>query len=131
MASSTPSEGEKLPDKFKQFIARYPELGEAHARIGQFCQQAGPLDRKTIELVKIGISIGAGLETATRSHVRQALRHGASESELEQIALLAYNTCGWPRMMMGWMWIQQQLDKHSSASTRQEQSPAQGDKETS
>lgn len=102
---------EKLPGKFKEFITRFPELGELHARVGQACESAGPLDRKTIELVKIGISIGAGLETATRSHVRQAMQHGATEKELEQVALLAYNTCGWPRMMMAWAWVRQQLER--------------------
>jgi 4-carboxymuconolactone decarboxylase len=104
---------EKLPGKYMEFVSRYPELGEAHARIGRACEGAGPLDRKTIELVKIGISIGAGLETAVRSHVRQALQHGATVAEVEQVALQAYNTCGWPRMMAAWSWVRQQVERES------------------
>ena len=93
--------------------------GEAFAVLAlvdvEACQLAdavesyGPLDRKTCELIKIGISVGAGLETATRSHVRRAMQHGATEPEIEQAVLLAYNTCGFPRMVMGWQWARQQI----------------------
>ena len=100
---------EKLPGTFKEFVTKFPELGEAHEKIGKACEGYGPLDRKTIELIKIGISIGAGLETATRSHVRRALQHGATEQEIEQAVLLAYNTCGFPRTVMGWQWARQQI----------------------
>ncbi len=27
------------------------------------CEEAGPLDRKTLDLIKVGICVGAGLET--------------------------------------------------------------------
>ena len=60
-----------------------------------------------MELIKIGISVGAGLEPATRSHVRQALQPGASDIEIEQAVLLAYNTIGWPRMIAAWTWARQ------------------------
>lgn len=102
---------EKLPGVYQQFVARYPKLGDAHQQIGKAVQGCGPLDRKTLELIKIGISVGAGLETATRSHVRQALQHGATETEIEQAVLLAYNTIGWPRMIAAWTWARQQIDR--------------------
>ena len=111
MTATDDAQPEKLPGKFKDFVRRYPELGEAHQRVGQAAESYGPMDRKTIELVKVGLCIGAGLETATRSHVRQAMQHGATEAELEQVALLAYNTCGWPRMVMAWTWVRQQLER--------------------
>ena len=111
MSYSDDPRPEKLPGTYQQFVARFPELGEAHAKIGRAAESYGPLDRKTIELVKIGISVGAGLETATRSHVRQALQHGASAAEIEQAVLLAYNTVGWPRMIMAWTWARQQIER--------------------
>ena len=102
---------EKLPGVYKQFVAKYPKLGEAHQHIGKAVEACGPLDRKTLELIKIGISVGAGLETATRSHVRQALQHGATEAEIEQAVLLSYNTIGWPRMIAAWTWARQQIER--------------------
>ena len=44
-----------------------------------------------------------------RSHVRRAMQHGATEAEIEQAVLLAYNTVGFPRMVMGWQWARQQI----------------------
>ena len=111
MSYSDEPQPEKLPGVFKQFVAKYPELGDAHQKIGKAIESYGALDRKTIELIKVGISIGAGLETATRSHVRQAMQHGASAAEIEQAVLLAYNTVGWPRMIAGWTWARQQIER--------------------
>ena len=101
----------KTPGTFKQFIARFPALGELHEQIAQAVEAAGPLDAKTLELIKIGISLGAGLESATRAHVRKAMTHGATKPEIEQAILLAYNTCGWPRMVAAWQWAQQQFER--------------------
>jgi 4-carboxymuconolactone decarboxylase len=100
---------QKLPSTYKEFVTKFPELGKAHEAIAKAVEGYGPLDAKTCELIKIGISIGAGLETATRSHVRRALQHGATEAEIEQAILLVMNTCGFPRMVMGWQWARQQI----------------------
>ena len=102
---------QKLPGTYKEFVARFPKLGQAHEDIAKACESYGPLDRKTCELIKVGLSVGAGLETATRSHVRRAMQQGASEQEIEQAVLLAYNTCGFPRMVMGWQWARQQIER--------------------
>ena len=100
-----------VPKTFKRFVEAYPALGEAHEQIAKFVDQAGPLDRKTCELIKIGLSVGAGLETATRSHTRRALEHGASRAEVEQAILLAMNTCGFPRTVAAWKWAQPCFDE--------------------
>ena len=63
--SATQPIKQDLPKTFKEFIGKFPELGEAHEKIARACESYGPLDRKTRELVKIGLSVGAGLETAT------------------------------------------------------------------
>lgn len=101
----------KLPGTFKAFITKFPALGAAHESIAKAVDAAGPLDRKMCELIKIGLSVGAGLETATRSHVRRAMEHGANEAEIEQAILLAMNTCGFPRTVMAWQWARQQIER--------------------
>lgn len=102
---------QKLPGAYKQFVTKFPKLGEAHEQIAQAVESYGPLDRKTIDLIKIGLSVGAGLESAVRSHVRRALQDGATEQEIEQAVLLSYNTCGWPRMVAAWTWARQQIER--------------------
>jgi 4-carboxymuconolactone decarboxylase len=102
-----------LPGTFKAFITKFPVLGEAHEDVARAIESYGPLEAKTRELIKIGISIGAGLETATRSHVRHALQHGATEPEIEQAVLLAMNTCGFPTTVKAWQWARQQIERGS------------------
>jgi len=101
----------KIPGTFKKFVAKYPALGKAHEEIAKAAQAAGPLDKKQCELVKIGISIGAGLESALKSHIRRAMENGARREEVEQAILLAMNTVGFPRMVAAWSWAQEQFDR--------------------
>ena len=36
----------KLPGTFKQFITRFPELGDAHESVAAAAETVGPLDKK-------------------------------------------------------------------------------------
>lgn len=102
---------DKMPKTFKDFITRFPDLGAAHEKIAQAVDRVGPLDAKTCFLIKMGICIGAGLESAFRSHVRRALRAGATPEEIEQALLLAMNTVGFPRTVAAWQWAWQQINR--------------------
>lgn len=106
----------KLPSTFKAFVEKFPALAEAHEAVAQAVDGLGPLDRKTCCLIKIGIALGAGLESATRSHVRRALEAGATESEIEQTIMLAMNTCGFPRTVAAWSWARQQIERDQKES---------------
>lgn len=107
----TKNEDRKLPGTYKAFIEKFPALGDAHESVGKAVDQVGPLDAKTCALIKVGISLGAGLESALRSHVRRAMQHGATEAEIEQTILLGMNTCGFPRTVAAWQWARQQIDR--------------------
>ena len=101
----------RIPGTYKTFVTKYAELGRAHEHIARAIETAGPLDAKTLALVKIGICIGAGLESALRSHVRRALQHGAAPAEVEQAILLGMNTVGFPRTVAAWSWAQEQFSR--------------------
>jgi alkylhydroperoxidase/carboxymuconolactone decarboxylase family protein YurZ len=102
---------EALPTTFQQFTRRFPDIAAAHESIARSVDRVGPLDRKTCELIKLGMSIGAGLVTATQSHAKRARQEGASPQEIEQAILLTMNTCGFPRMVAAWQWIHKSLSK--------------------
>ncbi len=103
--------GPKLPKTFRAFVTKFPEIGEAHEKVAQAVNKVGPLDRKTCELIKIGISLGAGLESAVKSHVRRALEHGATTEEIEQAILLGMNTRGFPATVAAWQWAWEQIQR--------------------
>ena len=102
---------DEIPGTYKQFIKKFPALGAAHERIAEAVESYAPLDAKTRELIKIGLSVGGGFESATRSHVRRAVHNGATEAEIEQTVLLAMNTCGFPRTVMAWRWVREQIER--------------------
>lgn len=101
----------KLPDTYKQFVARFPQVADCHERMAKAVDDAGPLDARTQALVKIGICVGAGLESALRSHVRRATQAGATRQEVEQAILLGMNTCGFPSTVAAWRWAQIQFER--------------------
>jgi 4-carboxymuconolactone decarboxylase len=110
MAKATEQELD-LPGTYKAFVGKFREIREAQGAIAQAVASYGPLDGKTRELIKVGIAVGAGLETSTRSHVRRALEQGASEAEVEQAILLAVTTCGFSRTVMAWQWARTQMER--------------------
>jgi alkylhydroperoxidase/carboxymuconolactone decarboxylase family protein YurZ len=70
------------------------------------------LDEKTRALIKLAISTGARLEGAVHSHVRKAVKVGASKEEMRQVALLALPTIGLPSMMASLSWIDDIIEEN-------------------
>jgi 4-carboxymuconolactone decarboxylase len=101
----------KIPGVFKEFVARFPELADTHQKIGEVVDKMGPLESRQCELIKIGICVGAGLESALRSHVRRALQAGATREEIEQAIMLGMNTVGFPRTVAAWSWARVQFQR--------------------
>lgn len=105
--------GANVPRTFRRFVDRYPDLGKALEAMGEAVAEAGPLDKSTAELVKLGVCVGAGLESATKSHARRALEAGASPDEILHAVLQGMNTVGWSQTVMAWQWASEQLEDES------------------
>lgn len=99
-----------LPETFQTIVDKYPEVWKAHEQLTKACAGAGPLDRKTVELIKVGICIGSGLQTATQRHAIMAVENGATKEEVYHTALMAMTTLGHPRATAGWKWINDALE---------------------
>jgi alkylhydroperoxidase/carboxymuconolactone decarboxylase family protein YurZ len=104
----------KPPEHFTKFVERYPDVGEAHRRLGAAATAAGPLDSKTAALVKLGVAIAAGGEGAGHSAARKALDAGCTADELRHAAILSVTTLGFPSMMRGLAWVEDVLRDENS-----------------
>jgi len=100
---------EKLPRTFKDFVKKHGNVWDAHEQLTRACAETGPLDRKTRELIKIGISVAAQLETATQRHAIMARENGATAEEIYQAVLMTMTTCGHPTAVAGWQWANDAL----------------------
>ncbi len=100
-----------IPSSYTALRAQLPEVMAAYEALGEACAAAGPLDAKTVALVKLGISLSAGLEGAAHSHARKALEAGCTKEELLHVATLCTPTIGFPAMMRGRKWVQDVVGK--------------------
>ena len=94
-----------LPGRYQQFKQQFPEISRAYDDIGRLTAEAGPLDEKLVQLIKLGMAVASAQEGAVHSHARRASEAGATREEIRQVALLALTTVGFPRMMAGLSWI--------------------------
>ncbi len=94
-----------LPRAYVGMKKAQPELMRAYEEFGRACAGSGPLDERTVALVKLGISMGAGLEGAAHSHARKALAAGWSAEHLLHAAQLCAPTIGFPTMMRARQWV--------------------------
>jgi alkylhydroperoxidase/carboxymuconolactone decarboxylase family protein YurZ len=84
---------------------------QAYESFGQAARLAGPLSEREIALVKLAISVGAGLEGAAHSHCRKAIQAGCTAGELRHVAIVSAPTIGFPAMMRARSWVEDVLEK--------------------
>lgn len=101
--------GPTPPKAYEDFVKRYPKLSQAWEAIHEAGDE-GPLDDKTVRLVKLGIAVGAMREGAIHSSVRKALAMGVTMPEIEQIIALAAGTLGMPSTVAVYSWIKSRSD---------------------
>lgn len=98
------------PKMYLEFVKRYPNLGRAWELMSE-SGDGGPLDARTVRIVKLAIAIGALREGAVHSNVRKAIAGGISREELEQVVALAAGTLGLPSTVAAYSWLQDELNK--------------------
>ncbi len=94
-----------LPRHYEQFRQQFPAITRAYDEVSRLTSEAGPLDEKSVQLVRLGMAIASGQEGAVHSHARRALEVGATQEEVRHVGMLALTTVGFPRMMAGLSWI--------------------------
>lgn len=99
-----------LPSPYMDMKKQQAKLVEAYEALGEACAVAGPLDAKTCALVKLAISLGAGLEGAAHSHARKAVEAGWKRDELLHAAHLSTPTIGFPSMMRNRQWVMEAVE---------------------
>ena len=99
----------KLPAPYQDFKRDFPTVHQAYEALASAAHETGPLDERTRRLVKLAISIGAGLEGAVRSHTWQGKTAGLDEAEMDHVVLLAITTVGLPSAIAARSWIRSAL----------------------
>jgi alkylhydroperoxidase/carboxymuconolactone decarboxylase family protein YurZ len=106
-----------LPDVYKEFIKQYPDINKSYDTLANACHRAGPLDKKTRRLIKLGIAIGMNSEGGVRSHSRRALEEGITPDEVRHAVLMAFTTAGFPYMISAFKLVEEVIAKNKQAGT--------------
>lgn len=96
----------QLPKPYQRFRQQQPAVVAAHEAMGQACAEAGPLDGKMRELVRLAIAIGGRTEGAVHSHTRRALEAGATPAEIRHVVALGAPTVGFPTTVAASTWVE-------------------------
>jgi alkylhydroperoxidase/carboxymuconolactone decarboxylase family protein YurZ len=99
-----------LPNIYEKFSDLFPEVFKQYEELGVTCREAGPIDRKHQDLVKLGIAIGANSRGGVMSHTRKALASGATPDEINHVVLLSLTTTGFTNMIAALGWVKEILD---------------------
>jgi alkylhydroperoxidase/carboxymuconolactone decarboxylase family protein YurZ len=106
-----PKPADKLPVALEHVRAQFPDVAQAYDALGQAVRAAGPLTEREVAIAKLAMAIGARHEGATHAHVRKALALGLEPAAIQQVAVLACPTMGFPHMMMALGWVRDVLSR--------------------
>tara|TARA_B100001939_G_scaffold263940_1_gene231131 strand:- start:363 stop:671 length:309 start_codon:yes stop_codon:yes gene_type:complete len=98
-----------IPKSYRAMHHQYPEMMRAYEEFGEATRNAGPLSSREIALVKLAISIGAGLEGASKSHARKAIQAECTAEDLNHVAIISSPTIGFPTMMRAKSWVNEAI----------------------
>jgi alkylhydroperoxidase/carboxymuconolactone decarboxylase family protein YurZ len=105
--------GESLPPIVESIAREHPDVWDAYGRLGEATEKAGPLDARTIRLLKLALAVGAGRQGAVHSHARRGLKLGLTPAELRQVALLAIPSLGWSAGVAALSWVDEVVEPPS------------------
>lgn len=88
-----------MPRTLEHFKEEFPKTWTAYEHLRNACDTEGPLDRKVVELIKIGISTALEHEGGLIAHISQARKAGATEKEIEHAILVATGLAGFPAVL--------------------------------
>jgi 4-carboxymuconolactone decarboxylase len=101
----------KMPKQYTSIQKKYAGLIKAVENLGKAAKAAGPLNKKTSELVQIAAAAAVRSEGSVHSHSRRALAAGAKPDEIRHAVVLLTSTIGFPAVSAALSWVEDVLAK--------------------
>ena len=97
---------QKGPSKhYQKLTEKFPEVLSAVEALGTTIREAGPIDKKTSELIQLGVAAASQSTGSVHSHTRRALQAGATEDEIYHTLILLVSTIGFPKVAAALAWV--------------------------
>ncbi len=101
----------KMPAQYTGIQGRYQDVIEALENLGKATKAAGPLNKKTSELVQLAAAAAVRSEGSVHSHARRALAAGATAKEIRHAIVLLTSTIGFPTVSAALSWADDVIEK--------------------
>ncbi len=101
----------KYPEQYTSITKRYKSVMTSLETLGKATKAAGPLNRKTLELVQLAAAAAIRAEGSVHSHARRALEAGAKPAELQHAIIVLTSTIGFPTVSAALSWVDDVLAK--------------------
>ncbi len=96
---------QKVPSKhYNELLKMFPECMSMLQKLGVTVRDAGPIDEKNSELIKLAAAATLQSEGAVHSHTRRAMQAGCTKEEIYHSLILLVSTIGFPRVSAAISW---------------------------
>lgn len=95
---------------YEKIEQNHPRILAALEALGDTVRSAGPLDKKTTQLVQLAAAAASQAEGSVHSHTKRALAEGATRQEIEHAVLLLVSVMGFPKTAAALSWVYDILD---------------------
>lgn len=97
----------RYPSNYTWINKTFGKAMKAHERFGKELLAAGPVGRKTAQLVQLAAAAAVRSEGAVHSHVRRALKAKATPAEIYHTLILLGSTIGFPAVSAALCWARE------------------------
>ncbi len=101
----------KYPEQYMRIMKKFKGVIKALDNIGKATKAAGPLNKKTSELVQLAAAATIRSEGSVHSHTRRALAAGAKPDEIRHAIVLLTSTIGFPTVSAALSWADDVLER--------------------
>ncbi len=99
----------RMPAQYQKLQKRFGPVLKAVDDLGQAAKAAGPLDRRTAELIQLAAAAAVRSEGSVHSHARRAVGAGAKPDEVRHALILLTSTIGFPAVSAALSWAEDVL----------------------
>ncbi len=91
-------------ENYKWLLQKFNAVMEKHQDLGKAVREAGPIDEKNSQLIQLGAAAAIRAEGSVHSHVKRALKAGATPEEIYHAIILLTSTIGFPAVAAALSW---------------------------
>lgn len=101
----------EFPEQYLSIKKRFSKFFTAAKNLGKATSAAGPINKKTAQLIQLAAAAAIKSEGSVHSHAKRALDAGAKPDELYHAIILTTSIIGFPSVSAALSWVDDVIQK--------------------